>query len=126
MAIALVLSGGATRGDFEAGAVKFLYEVGIRPDIICSTSVGSVNAIKLAEGEGAPTQGLAGLLNGPSYLFVSSARQAISNNRCIIQMAFPKSISSLKGQAFDEQQATGTLFVRYPPMSSQVSQTPLA
>lgn len=63
MSIALVLSGGATRGDFEAGAVKFLYEVGIRPDIICSTSVGSVNAIKLAEGEGAPTQGLGGLLN---------------------------------------------------------------
>jgi predicted acylesterase/phospholipase RssA len=48
---ALVLSGGGAKGSFEVGAVKYLYEQGIRPGIICSTSVGSVNGLKLAEGE---------------------------------------------------------------------------
>jgi NTE family protein len=65
--VALVLSGGGAKGAFEVGAVKYLYERGIRPDIICATSVGAVNAIKLAEGEGPPEnpgdppRGLAGL-----------------------------------------------------------------
>jgi hypothetical protein len=46
---ALCLSGGATRGSFQMGAIKCLYEVwGFRPDIIAATSVGAVNGIKLA------------------------------------------------------------------------------
>lgn len=46
---ALCLSGGATRGSFQMGAIKFLYEVlGFRPDIITGTSVGAINGIKLA------------------------------------------------------------------------------
>lgn len=53
MTTALVLGGGGAKGDFEVGAVLFLYEQNIRPDIICGTSVGSINAVKLAEGEGA-------------------------------------------------------------------------
>ena len=48
---AIVLSGGGTKGDFEVGAVRCLYEQGILPNILCGTSVGSVNALKLAEGE---------------------------------------------------------------------------
>lgn len=49
---ALVLSGGASRGDFEVGAVQYLYRIrGLHPSIICGTSVGAINALKLAEGE---------------------------------------------------------------------------
>jgi NTE family protein len=58
---AIVLSGGGSKGDFEVGALHYLYSVGIRPDILCTTSVGSVNGIKLAEGETGPNKGLAGL-----------------------------------------------------------------
>src|ERR1700719_2274170 len=48
---ALVLSGGASQGDFEVGVVRFLYERSYRPGLITSASVGSVNAVKLVEGE---------------------------------------------------------------------------
>lgn len=61
MSIAIVLSGGGARGDFEVGALRFLYDQNVRPDIICGTSVGAINGVKLAEGEGAPDQGLQGL-----------------------------------------------------------------
>jgi NTE family protein len=50
---AILLSGGGARGDFEVGALKLLYEHGVQPRIICGTSVGSLNASKLAEGAGA-------------------------------------------------------------------------
>lgn len=63
MPTAVVLSGGGARGDFQIGALSFLYEKGIRPDILCATSVGAINAVKLAEGEDSadPRRGLAGL-----------------------------------------------------------------
>jgi hypothetical protein len=48
--IALVLSGGGAKGDFEVGVVRFLNDQGIAPDIVCSTSVGSTNALKVCEG----------------------------------------------------------------------------
>ena len=47
---ALVLSGGASQGDFEVGVVRFLFERGYAPTLITSASVGSVNAVKLVEG----------------------------------------------------------------------------
>src|SRR5947209_6399044 len=51
MKVALVLSGGGSRGAFEVGAVNFLYDhFDVRPDVICGTSVGAINAAKLAEG----------------------------------------------------------------------------
>jgi NTE family protein len=50
----LVLSGGGACGDFEVGALHYLFEVGrINPSVICGTSVGSIHAAKLAEGAGA-------------------------------------------------------------------------
>lgn len=63
MTIAIALSGGGARGDFEVGALRYLYEQGIRPEVLCGTSVGAINAAKLAEGEdpGQPEQGFAGL-----------------------------------------------------------------
>jgi predicted acylesterase/phospholipase RssA len=59
---AFVLSGGGAAGDFEVGAVRLLLKRNIQPDILVGTSVGAVNATKLAEGEGTPDQGFAGLL----------------------------------------------------------------
>jgi len=62
MTVALVLSGGGSKGDFELGAVRYLYEVrGIQPTLITGTSVGAINGTKLAEGEVSPDSGLRGL-----------------------------------------------------------------
>ena len=61
MPVAITLSGGGARGDFEVGAVRCLYDRGIRPGIICGCSVGAINGAKLAEGEGNLDQGLQGL-----------------------------------------------------------------
>ena len=47
---AIVLSGGGSKGDFEVGALRFLYDAGIRPGIVTGSSVGAINALKLAEG----------------------------------------------------------------------------
>ncbi len=51
MSTAIVLSGGGSRGDFQLGALTALYEAGIRPDIICGTSVGALNALMLTQGD---------------------------------------------------------------------------
>jgi predicted acylesterase/phospholipase RssA len=56
MANTLVLSGGASKGDFEVGALQFLYENSYFANAICSTSVGSVNAGLLAQGGDAQSQ----------------------------------------------------------------------
>lgn len=48
--LAFVLGAGGTRGDFQVGALQFLYSRGIRPDIICGTSIGAINGLVLAEG----------------------------------------------------------------------------
>ena len=58
---AFALGGGGSHGDFEVGAVRYFYHWRLTPDIICGTSVGALNGIKLAEGEQAPGSGLAGL-----------------------------------------------------------------
>lgn len=48
--LAFVLGAGGTRGDFQVGALQFLHSRGIRPDIICGTSIGAINGLVLAEG----------------------------------------------------------------------------
>ena len=65
MPTAFVLGGGGARGDFQVGAVRYLYEHNIRPTILAGCSVGAINAIKLAEGEGDgndPNRGYRGLI----------------------------------------------------------------
>jgi len=47
---AFVLSGGGAKGDFQVGAIRYLYEHNILPVGLYGTSVGSINAAKLAEG----------------------------------------------------------------------------
>jgi len=50
MTIAFVMSGGGSRGDFQLGALTALTEAGKLPDIVCSASVGSLNALMLTQG----------------------------------------------------------------------------
>jgi predicted acylesterase/phospholipase RssA len=53
----LALSGGGARGSFQAGALEYLYKVRkYRPDVIASTSVGSINGIALAQAANAKDQ----------------------------------------------------------------------
>jgi predicted acylesterase/phospholipase RssA len=52
MKTAIVLSGGGARGDFQVGALLYLYGVGRYPQIICGSSVGAINGVKLAEDPG--------------------------------------------------------------------------
>ena len=47
---ALILSGGGGRGAFQVGVLKFLEEIGWKPDLICGTSVGAINAVGLGCG----------------------------------------------------------------------------
>ena len=47
---ALVLTGGGSRGSFQAGVWKYLTEKGWKPDIICGTSIGAVNAAAIGSG----------------------------------------------------------------------------
>jgi NTE family protein len=62
MPTALVLSGGGAKGAFQVGATRYLYDHGFVPDSLCGSSVGALNVLKLAEGEGPdPGRGLSGL-----------------------------------------------------------------
>ncbi|MEQ9367178.1 MAG: patatin-like phospholipase family protein [Leptospirales bacterium] len=47
---ALVLSGGGARGAYQVGVWKFLLEMGWKPDLICGTSVGAINATAIGSG----------------------------------------------------------------------------
>ncbi len=47
---ALILAGGGARGSFQAGVWKYLTQIGWKPDIICGTSIGAVNAAAIGSG----------------------------------------------------------------------------
>ena len=47
---AIALSGGGSKCAFQVGAVRYLYNSGVTPDILSGVSGGAINAIKLAEG----------------------------------------------------------------------------
>ncbi len=47
---ALILSGGGARGAFQAGVWKYLVQIGWKPDIICGTSIGAINAAAIGSG----------------------------------------------------------------------------
>lgn len=47
---ALILSGGGSRGAFQVGVCQYLKEKKWDPDLICGTSVGSINAVALGAG----------------------------------------------------------------------------
>jgi len=47
---AILFQGGASRGAFQVGAMKYLEEIGVRPDIIIGSSIGVINACLYASG----------------------------------------------------------------------------
>lgn len=47
---ALILSGGGARGAFQLGVMKYLEEIGWKPDLICGTSAGAINAAAIGSG----------------------------------------------------------------------------
>ncbi len=47
---ALVLAGGGSRGSFQIGVWKYLTQRNWKPDIICGTSVGAINAVGITSG----------------------------------------------------------------------------
>lgn len=46
--LAIALGGGGARGALQVGALRALFEHGVRPDILVGTSIGAVNAAYLA------------------------------------------------------------------------------
>lgn len=47
---ALIFAGGGSRGAFQIGVWKYLAERNWKPDIICGTSVGAINAVGIGSG----------------------------------------------------------------------------
>ncbi|MBU1343259.1 MAG: patatin-like phospholipase family protein [Proteobacteria bacterium] len=45
---ALIFAGGGSRGSFQIGVWKYLTQRNWKPDIICGTSVGAINAVGIA------------------------------------------------------------------------------
>lgn len=48
--VGLVLGGGGVRGAYQVGAIKALYELGFKCDVVTGTSVGALNALLVAQG----------------------------------------------------------------------------
>ena len=48
--VGLALSGGGARGFAHAGAIQAMLEVGLKPDVVCGVSAGSVVAVMYAAG----------------------------------------------------------------------------
>jgi NTE family protein len=46
--LAFVLGGGGARGALQVGALRALFEAGIKPDLLVGTSIGAINAAGLA------------------------------------------------------------------------------
>ena len=47
--LAFVLGGGGARGALQVGALRALFEAGLKPDLLVGTSIGAVNATGLAK-----------------------------------------------------------------------------
>jgi NTE family protein len=47
---ALVLSGGAARGAFQVGVIRYLERHRWRPDLVCGSSIGAIHAVALGAG----------------------------------------------------------------------------
>lgn len=62
--VGLALSGGGSRGAFQAGAWEALHDAGVRPDYVAGTSIGAVNGAMIAAGEPVRTLRACWLDNG--------------------------------------------------------------
>src|SRR5262245_11202694 len=79
VAVAFVLSGGASLGAVEVGMLCALEERGIRPDVIVGTSVGAVNGAWLAGHPETPVSELADVWRGlhRADVFPTDARRGL-------------------------------------------------
>ena len=79
MAIAFVLSGGASLGAVEVGMLRALRERDIHPDVIVGTSVGALNGAWLAGHPDSPIEDLASVWAGihRSDVFPADARRGL-------------------------------------------------
>ncbi|MDE5539389.1 MAG: patatin-like phospholipase family protein, partial [Bacilli bacterium] len=50
--IGLALEGGGVRGSYQAGVYMAMYELGIKIDGVCGTSIGALNGAIIASGHG--------------------------------------------------------------------------
>lgn len=48
--LGIVLAGGGAKGAYQAGALRYLAELGVKPHIIAGTSIGTLNGAVLASG----------------------------------------------------------------------------
>ena len=106
--IALVLSGGGARGAYEAGALSNLLprmnRLGMDFDILCATSVGSLNACALAATSHYPGAGGARLRAG----ILRRAWETINSDKIFTSryiralVSFPLHLSNIHGPHFDE------------------------
>ncbi len=100
---ALVLSGGGAKGAFEVGAVRCLTELGYEFDMFVGTSVGALNAAKLAESEAQSLVELESLWLGLTKLGdFFQARDWFATLSPILQSLFRASTGSGLGMAAAE------------------------
>ena len=45
----IVLTGGGAKGSYQAGALKYLAELGLEPQILVGTSIGALNGAVLSD-----------------------------------------------------------------------------
>jgi len=77
--IGFVLGGGASFGAVQVGMLQALAEVGLRPDLVVGTSVGSVNGALLAEDP-------SGAANRLSHLWLQITREDVFPGRPVDRM----------------------------------------
>lgn len=49
--LGIALEGGGAKGAFQVGAIRALYELGIKPDVVAGTSIGAINGAMIAAGD---------------------------------------------------------------------------
>jgi NTE family protein len=104
--VAIVLSGGGPLGALQVGALKALFEHGVRPDLVVGTSVGAMNAAFL--GFDPTPEGVAGMERiwrnlGEDDLFpggrfrASWARMFVRGNRVFENSGLRRLLESTRG-----------------------------
>ncbi len=101
---ALVLSGGSIKGAFQVGAFKALIESGYRPDSIYGISVGSLNALFIAQEAGKQNVSVENIdwksiVENLIYFWINNIRQPndIIKLKKSTQIAFEALTNNFKG-----------------------------
>ncbi len=111
------LSGGGAKGSFQLGALECLYSLGVNPNAIVGTSVGSVNGVKLAEGETGGAPGYRGGLNGLSQIW---RQELFRDEDMYLKTYYFQELTKKTGNLYDNMKCVGigTFFTGYLPLLS--------